>query len=440
MTSCAIGFSKNLNRLGTTYGSLVLDNQATGLNACGNLNITLPANPTIGQTIAVNNVCGGKVALTQVPVAVPVVNPVVGNTNLGLTMPNCFCMTKDGKLLFVSGSGVGQGIYVYSRNPTTGILTNIGLLPTGHGVFVGMSNDQRFLYHIYINFSPVPLGGPHLQTYSINHTTGALTLVSDSIYSNLAGNTSKFSDYGYMVAGSAVGVSSFKLDPVTGIPSFNSSVNYGQAEWLAGGGSSLFFYAIHTAVSAAPPGIRVIELNPSTGALSEKTALFMPLSAGIISYPTISADGNFLYLSHTTQQTFSLYSINKINGALSFISTNSVAPNSMYFFVFDPSGNYAYIPSFNPNPIVAIFSANKNTGAVIQSGSISIALGSTIALVSNDGLDLYLGATGFVYTIRLANVVNKTVNLFKSILLQSNGTTWTISNPPNSGFLNFSIG
>lgn len=70
------GFAKTSYGIGTVYTNTTLNNQSTGVNVANGAAITLPATPTPGQVIAVNNVSGSSI----------VINGAVGN-GTSLTIP-----------------------------------------------------------------------------------------------------------------------------------------------------------------------------------------------------------------------------------------------------------------------------------------------------------------------------------------------------------------
>lgn len=64
MTCILIGHKYKKHRLGTVYGATTLDSVATGINANGTFTVNLPASPSAGQIITINNTGSGTVTVS----------------------------------------------------------------------------------------------------------------------------------------------------------------------------------------------------------------------------------------------------------------------------------------------------------------------------------------------------------------------------------------
>jgi 6-phosphogluconolactonase len=235
-----------------------------------------------------------------------------------------------GKFAFVAKStSSAPGLSVHVLDANTGVPALVAGSPfaiPGGGIPVAVTAnaDGKFVY------VGTQGGGPgNLATivaYSVNATTGALTLVAGS----------PFAPPGVAV------VRSLSADPA--------------GKFLFGVGSGV---------------VAVYAIDSATGALTAVAG--SPFAAG--SNPqTVTTDpaGKFLYVSHDSNGANSLiyvYSINATSGALAQIAGSPFASsNTPFFITIDPSGDLAYVANLGSDAIT-VYSVNKNTGTLGSTGS-----------------------------------------------------------------------
>lgn len=86
----------------------------------------------------------------------------------------------------------------------------------------------------------------------------------------------------------------------------------------------------------------------------------------------LSPDGKFLYASQRSNSTIQIFSVNKIDGSISYVASQSTLGNFPRNFSIQPSGNFLIAGNQNSNNAV-VFRVNKKTGLLTETGhNISI--------------------------------------------------------------------
>lgn len=241
--------------------------------------------------------------------------------------PRNIAVDPTGKFALVSYSQTNV-MDVYSINATTGELTKvtgspftisswglggIAFDPTGKFVFVTEAND----------------GGQNISVHSLNPTTGFLTAVPGSPFSN---NGRSFS---------------IAVDPT---------------------GKFLISSYFHTA-TADPRGVSAFTINPATGALANVGSIAFADFAAPASI-AIEPTGKFVYVDYNGSVL--IYSIDAMTGALTSVGTQSGTGGPRSDISFDPTGTHAYINT-PPSPMGGVgsitnYAINPTTGLLTVVG------------------------------------------------------------------------
>lgn len=348
MTVCTlIGFSKHTNSLGTAYSNLTLDNQATGLNVCGNITVTLPATPSLNQSIFVNNVCGGGVTVLG-----SYANGIASSATFNLITSAAYggyanrpaIQTNQGKIFIPFNYPIGgwpsstQGICaVVSVNPTVGPIV---------GTIVGPQAPYL------LGFLPMPAGQPYASARNpcIDPISGIMYCLDASYTSITAYDT--------------------RITTIEGIPQILYSANVGVnldatcevvAQWLftSFGNTITAFSTIDLPLGSvsrtatittpvipnwkcsamSPDGLHVI-FGASNGIWIFDTILTQTayIGVGTTSQKSLKVVGNFMYVASPSG--FLIYNV--LNAASPSLISTTAIPTS-YPISVDIDGNYAYV-------------------------------------------------------------------------------------------------
>lgn len=298
-------------------------------------------NGTYGVTMSVNNKFLFSTNFLSNTITSLAINPLNGNLTSGSVVnsdssgskgPNGLFAHPSGNFLYVSNFN-GNDISGYSINSSGALVPLAGSPFTTSGAIkmnalVG-SSDGRFLFAAA--GSPI-VSGSGVVVYTVNPSTGALTVVEGSPFRNNLDAS--------VVANRGDGIS---IHP--------------NGRWLYVG---LFYQG----------KVAGWDINQTTGAL---TPLEAPVDNGSVpddggSAVTVSADGLFLYgtafsSSNPAGKRAIVYEINPDNGRLTRRSqaTTQGGPNDIRI---DTTGNYAYTCNTLNDPSISAFSVNKTTGAL----------------------------------------------------------------------------
>ena len=302
---------------------------------------TTGGNNTYGVAMSMNNKFLYSANFSSHTVTAFSINPINGSLSmLGSPMPtdargpNGLFAHSSGRFLYITNY-VSSSVSAYNIG-SDGALTQVTGSPfsasparTLNGI-TGTS-DGRF---IFAAAGGGAAGSNGIAAYSVDTTTGALTLVSGSPFTN---------------------------------PDDGSVTNQGDGISIHPNGEWLYMGLFGQGKMAA------WRINPSTGTL---TAIGTPVDNNSPIYTDeggsasiVSADGNFLYgtafsrSDEANSERIITYSINQITGAVSKVSDvrTEGGPNDIRI---DTTGNFAYTCNTLNPPSISAYSVNKTTGAL----------------------------------------------------------------------------
>lgn len=266
--------------------------------------------------------------------------------------PGALVLAPSNKFLYLSDYGIdGPGeIYAYSVDGTTGALTEVSGSPfavCAAPLSVAIDPSSKFLYVGCDN------SDYNLWAYTIDQATGALTPVPGSPYITAPnpndGNwhawavamdpSGKF----LYVATEIIALQTYQIDSSTGALTLVSSSNYGPGVQPSGMGvdpSGKFVYVT---------GIRDVfayTTDETTGELTQVSG--SPFESGFPYEQALTIDplGRFVYTVNLNPDGLGAYTINRTTGALTPILGSPFAWTTAPAFgpmAIDPSGKFAYV-------------------------------------------------------------------------------------------------
>jgi len=135
--------------------------------------------------------------------------------------------------------------------------------------------------------------------------------------------------------------------------------------------------------------------NPTDNCLANELGVLLPASAASAGTQTnsvaISIDGRSAYASNGNSNTISMYSRDANTGALTALSTPTIATGSGPFSVIVSNDGKSVYVNNNGSNTISMYSRDANTGALTALSTPTIATGSNaVGLISsNDGLSVY---------------------------------------------------
>lgn len=258
----------------------------------------------------------------------------------GAVYPNSVAVDPTGKFAYVANSGTNN-VSMYTINGTTGALTLIGRIDAGIGpASVAVDPSGKFIY--VANESNFDSLVGNVSMYTIDSTSGALTSMGSPVAADF-------------------GAHSVSVDP---LGKFAYVANDGIYQETGG---SLSTYTINSTTGALTPTGTVYAVCPGTGC-----SLLAPLSV------TLDPSGMFLYVANEggfAPTNVSMYTINATTGALTSIGAVAAGGRAVSVAV-DPKGNFAYMTNISngfpgENNIVSMFTINATTGALTSIGTIA---------------------------------------------------------------------
>ena len=379
-------------------GSVISENPAasTSVAAGSAVNLTVSSGPA---QVAVPNVVGQTQAAATTSITGAGLNVGIVTTSSSASVPSGSVISENPVAstsvtagsavnLTVSSGAAASFAYVsnagdatlsaYSINSSTGALTVLPGSPIpvpGAGQLYETKIDPsgKFLY-VLDDSSP-----GKVYAFSINGSTGSLTAVTGSPFAAGNGSQSLAFDatgsYLYVanlsdntISGYSLNVSTGALTPLTNSPYAALGINPQPSE-IATAGNYLY---------VADFGANIVEffaIAAATGELSRPiTERPAPTDTGPVSL-TVSASGSVLYTANTgsgQQGSISAFTIDASTGALSSVAGNPQAIPVAGYISIDPQGKYLFVPE-----------ANRTTGsfglAVYPFDATSGALGAAVA-------------------------------------------------------------
>jgi 6-phosphogluconolactonase (cycloisomerase 2 family) len=235
-------------------------------------------------------------------------------------------------------------------------------------------------------------------TYSIDPTTGALTVVGTN-YSNLCGGG------GVLGSGRTVVAVDARAKFIYLVNGGNSSVSGCTLNVTTGA---------LTTIPGSPFAVGSPTINPS--------GFPIPVSVAV------DPSGRFAYVASQNQNNFSAFTINGMTGALTAINGSPFAASTApTYFAVDPTGKFAYVANATSNSVSA-YAIDSSTGALSPVAGSPFAAGASPHSIAVD-------PTGrFVYVANSLsnNVSGYTIDTMSGALTSINGSPFAAGTNPNS--------
>jgi 6-phosphogluconolactonase len=309
----------------------------------------------------------------------------------GGTAPQSIAIHPTKKFAYVANVGSGiLGVITYIINQLTGTLTYASSIDTTTGL-----NEQPFSVAIdptgrfaYVNNFNVNI----ISAFTINQTTGALTLIA-----NYTGVSSKphtitvhpngkfvyLTNYqNHLVSTLGNTISAFTINQTTGALSLINTYATGtQPNVITIHPSGNYVYTVNFGSS-----ITGYPIDQTTGALGTRFDIVFPVSGSQPRSITFDPTGRFAYVANYNQIVVRALKFDQTNGALTPIGTvSSIGTNPVSVSV-DPTGKYVYVVNFNaptgsPTAYGSAYIINQTTGALSALSPVNFTTGSTPSYV-----------------------------------------------------------
>ena len=366
-------------------------------------------------------------------------NNIVGQNPIGIDI------TSDGLNVYVCEYGSGI-IHQYSRNTSTGSLSIIDDINTGHNALYGLvaSPNGKYVYVMAVDSNTILI-------YSRSASTGLLTYLGAVASASYAIKMLISSDGKnlYVYGSLSYTMLIFSIDTFTGMLTNIGTINFGVASLygmaITSNGKFIYFNKYDGITNPLYVYIR----DTSTGLLSGGNTALTTNSIAFTSVFGISPDGNSLYIKDNNLE-INNYSIDPITGSLTLIDLQYLP------YTKPPSGDYVSLPLnysstviisfdglfgyyFNYNgKTIYCFSINAQTGdlAVVSSVTVSNALVKIMNITPNgkfiyasDGLSVNIFSrnvtTGQLTFVSSGNILITTSDSFE---ISSDGAIFYIVN------------
>jgi YVTN family beta-propeller protein len=291
--------------------------------------------------------------------------------------PTSVTVDISGSYLYATNE-VTDNVSVFSINSSSGTLTEIAgspfsieTNPTGPE-----TGPQSIIIDPSRRFAYVANSTDTLSAYSINSSTGALTLLSGSPFATGDNPSSVTVDptgrFLYNTNINTDDVSVFTIDTGTGALTAVGAVAAEDApNSIVADPSGRFVYVANVGTSAY--NISAYSIDPQTGALAEIPGSPFPAGSAPFSI-TVDPLGEFVYVANQSSQNVTPYTINQTTGALTAGTSvlTDVRPQSI---TVDPSGQYVYVANNGSNSVSG-YVIDSSTGALTRNGA-SVATGAS---------------------------------------------------------------
>lgn len=315
------------------------------------------------------------------------------------------------RFMYVSGH---EGIYCFSIDAQTGVLTALASSPCVSGVMTGVAVDPAAMFA----YATLNISG-EVTAYAINSSTGDLTAIGSQLNgggSNPVDITVDPSGHFVYMANYAGGISAFTINSDTGGLTAVSGSPFPTAPPVApsfvAGVNSVTVDPTGKFVYAALNGgndVSAYVIDSSNGALT--SVVGSPFSAGTVAMAVrVDPSGRYAYVANLDSDNISAYVIDSSTGALTPIAGSpfpggggtptgppmqgpvGAGPTGL---AIDPSGRFVYVTNANSNTISA-FSIDTNTGALtpISGSPFASGVGPWGASVDPTGKFLYVTNDG----------------------------------------------
>jgi len=448
---------------------------------------TFPQSITIdpsGKFVYVANNGSGNVSAYTINGDTGALSAVTGSPFAAETEANSVVVLPSGRFAYVANQGTtADAISGYSIDPITGALTQVSGSPFaypstdgGRATSVAADPVGNFLYVTSNNDS-------NAAAYTINATTGKLTLASSSPYpvpgdaaSIVVAPSGKFvyiaggggsetlsvfkinATTGALTAGLPVTVGedplSLTLDPEgnvlyvtnsnevwtytlnagSGVPTLLTKNRTRQSPTAValGGGTAAVAYTPKFAYAAnsGSNNVSAYTINSSNGKITALSG--SPFGAGTTpNSVTVDPFGKFAYVANTGSTNISEYTINS-NGTLSAVSGSPLSTVAAPLLVaVDPSGRFAFVGE--DNATISAYAIDASTGALslVTGSALTTTQLPTGAAVDPTGQFLYVTSASFDGNSGYVCVY--TIDLSTGVLTQITGSPFTNGiNAPSS--------
>ena len=309
-----------------------------------------------------------------------------------------------------SASSVGSGsVSIYRIDTTTGMLTSIGLVPSGDwgANSIAITPDGRFAYVGNDSDSgdgSSLAGGVSL--FTADSTTGILTLTGFtpapcdrgfctpwSIAMHPSGRFLYVANEG----GSAPNVSMYSIDATTGnLTLIGLRGTGGRAESVAVDPTGAFAYVFNENYPGLTPSVAIFTINATTGALTSVGTITGDASPTSV---TVDPAGKFAYVTNSGSNDVSMYAINMTTGTLSKIG-QVAAGSSPVGAAVHPTGKFLYVTNSASND-VSMYTRNATTGALTSIGRITAGIRPGAVTIDPTGNFVFVGDSNGVLSFRI---------------------------------------
>ncbi|WP_198284585.1 beta-propeller fold lactonase family protein [Beggiatoa alba] len=329
-----------------------------------------------------------------------------GSNAQNLQRANGVTVSPDGAYVYVSSFG-SSAVSVFSRNASNaGRLTYLSSVINGVNGVTGLSGasnavvtpDGKHLYAAGYNDNSVAV-------FSRNITTGALSFITS--YSGLAGAFALVATDSYLYVANVNddSITVFSRDANTGNLSLVETQRSGLLDNIVGltlspDGKQLL------AAASVSNSINVYSRDTSTGKLSLLQTISNNANGvtglGGVSSLTVTTDGKFAYAVSGSDNAITTFSRNAETGVLSFIEMQQDGVNGLdglsgaFAVIASPDGNYVYVTATTDNAL-AVFVRNTTTGLLTLLSVLTDGVNSVDGLAGARGLALSTGGAN-IYT------------------------------------------
>ncbi|MCU7810074.1 MAG: beta-propeller fold lactonase family protein, partial [Candidatus Thiodiazotropha sp. (ex Notomyrtea botanica)] len=283
--------------------------------------------------------------------------------------PTAVTTDLSGSFLYATND-VTDNVSVFAVNSGSGALTEISgspfpieSNPTGPEfgpISISIDPSGRFAY--------VANSSDTLSAYSIDNSTGALTLLAGSPFATgdipssvIVDPTGRFL---YNANLNTDDISAFTINSTTGELTLTGTFAAGDApNSIVVDPSGRFVYVANNGFLSF--NVSAYTIDPLTGTLSSVPG--SPFSAGNAPISiTVDPLGEFVYVANRSTQNVTPYTINQNTGALT-VGTNVATELNPQAITVDPSGRYVYVTNGDSSSVSG-YTINATTGALTSTG------------------------------------------------------------------------
>lgn len=332
---------------------------------------------------------------------------------------------------YVSNQGAGT-VSAFQQDPTTGLLTEIAGSPFASGASgtYGLAIDPMNRYLYAVNSASATAG---VTAFSIDASTGALKKLSS--YATAASPScavvtpnGKFlyvTNYGGGTSSPGTGISSFSIDPISGLLIPLGVIPSGRApNRILTDAAGQFLYTDNLADN----NVQLWSINSDGTAVSVGT-----YSTGANSYPdgmALDRSGHFLFVGNSgTSSNLVTFSVNTSTGVLSPLSSyqlgvsGGTSTQGGSGVDIDPGDKFVYATAFTSGFVYG-FSLDTGTGNLTSVGA-----GSSAAVGANDVSEASTGTYTYVTNSTSNSVMGYSVDPSSGALKLVQTVTKNLSTP-----------